>query len=80
MQQRHARRCRPKCSRSTITPVEAGMSNILLGNQARAGYGGDNEKLSSKLCCLLLSSSLLVSLQNAAQLLRGEVPRNLSSR
>ncbi|CAM9678299.1 unnamed protein product, partial [Ascophyllum nodosum] len=32
--QRHARRCRSKCSNSTRTRVEAGMSGTLLGNQA----------------------------------------------
>ena len=75
MQQRHARRCRPKCSSSMITLVEVGMSDTLLGNQARVGYGGDNERLRSAVCC----SASLVSLQNAAQLPRGEVPRKLSS-
>ena len=52
MQQRHARCCRPKYSSSTITLVETGMSDTLLGNQARAGYGGDNERL-GRVCCLL---------------------------
>ena len=65
----------PKCSSSTITLVEAGMSDTLLGNQARAGYGGDNERLRS----VVSLSASLVSLQNAAQLPRGEVPRKLSS-
>ena len=53
MQQRHARRCRPKCSISTITLVKAGMSDPLLGNQARADYGDDNERLRSAVCCFL---------------------------
>ena len=44
MQQRHGRRCRSKCSSSTITLVEAGMLCTLLGNQARSGYGDDNER------------------------------------
>ena len=52
MQQPHARRYRPKCSSSMITLIEAGMSGTLLGNQAGAGYGGDNERLSP---CLPLS-------------------------
>ena len=69
MQQRHARRCRSKCSSSTTTLVEARMPGTLLGNQARAGYGGDNERLWT---AVFLSTSLL-SLQNAAQLPRGEV-------
>ena len=47
----------PKCPSSTITLVEAGMSDTLLGNQARAGYGGDNERL---------TSASLVSLRNSA--------------
>ena len=64
MQQRHGRRCRSKCSSSTITLVEADMSGTLLGNQARSGYGGDNERLKFAVC---LSASL-VSLQNAVQL------------
>ena len=71
MQQRHGRRRRSKCSSSTITLVEAGMSGTL-GNQARSGYGGDNERLRS---AVSLSGSL-VSLQNAAQLPRGEVLRS----
>ena len=75
MQQRHGRRCRSKRPSSTITLVEAGMSGTLLGNQARSGYVGDNERLRS---AVSLSASL-VSLQNAAQLPRGEVPRKLSS-
>ena len=75
MQQPHARRYRPKCARLTITFVEAGMSDTLLGNQARAGYGGDNERLRS---AFSLSASL-ASLQKAAQLPRGQVPRKLSS-
>ena len=62
MQQRHGRRSRSKCSSSTITLVEAGMSGTLLGNQARSGYGGDNERLRP---AVYLSASL-VSLQNAA--------------
>ena len=45
------------------------MSGTLLGNQARSGYGGDNERLRF---AVSLSSSRL-SLQNAAQLPRGEV-------
>ena len=53
MQQRRARRCRPKYSSLTKTLVEAGMSNTLLGNRARAGYGGDNEMLRSAVCCCL---------------------------
>ena len=75
MQQSHARRCHSKCSSSTITLVEAGMSDTLLGNQARAGCGGDNEGLRSAVSL----SAYLVSLQNAAQLPRGEVLRKLSS-
>ena len=74
MQQRHGRQYRSKCSRSTITMVEAGMSGTLLGNQARLGYGGDNERLRS----VVSLSASLVSLQNAAQLSRGEVLRKLS--
>ena len=61
MQQRHARRCRSRCSSSTITLVEAGMSGILLGNQAWASYGGNNERLRSDVS---LSASL-VFLQTA---------------
>ena len=45
------------------------MSGTLLGNQARSGYGGDNERL--RFAGSLSSSRL--SLQNAAQLPRGEV-------
>ena len=44
------------------------MSGTLLGNQARSGYGGDNERLRF---AVFLSSRL--SLQSAAQLPRGEV-------
>ena len=51
------------------------MSGTLLGNQARSGYGGDNERLRF---AVSLSASLL-SLQNAAQLRRGEVLTKLSS-
>ena len=29
------------------------MSDTLLGNQARADYGGDNERLRSAVCCFL---------------------------
>ena len=65
--------------------------DTLLGNQARAGYGGNTKSyvflpyLTIRTCvlrggllvhylrCLMLSASL-VSLQNAAQLPRGEVP------
>ena len=47
MQQRYARRCRPKCPSSTIAMVEADMSDTFLRNQARAGYGRDNERLGS---------------------------------
>ena len=54
MQQRYAKRCRPKCSSSTITLVEAGMSDTLLGNQARASYGSDNERLKSAVICCSL--------------------------
>ena len=75
MQQRHARRCRSKCSSLMITLVEAGMPGTLLGNQARAGYGGDKERLRS---AVYLSASL-VSLQNAAQLPRGEVLRKFAN-
>ena len=53
MQQRHAKSCRLKCSSSTITLVEVGMLGTVLGNQARAGYGGDNERLRSAGCCCL---------------------------
>ena len=56
MQQRRARCCRPKCSTSTMTPIEAGMSGTPLGNQARSGYGGDNERLRS---AVSLSASLV---------------------
>ena len=73
MQQLHARRCRSKCLSSTITLVEAGMSDTLLGNQARSGYGGDNERLRS----VVSLSASLVFLQNAAQLPRGEIFRKL---
>ena len=66
MQQRYARRCRPECSSSTIPLAKAVMSDTLLGNQARAGC----EMLGSDVS---LSASL-VSLQNAAQFPRGEVP------
>ena len=55
MQPRHGRRWRSKCSRSTITLVEAGMPGTLLGNQARSGYGGDNGRLRSALSLSLLS-------------------------
>ena len=47
MQQRHARRCRPKCPSSMIAMVEADMSDTFLGNQARAGYGRDSKRLGS---------------------------------
>ena len=77
MQQCHARRCRPKCSTSTITLVEADLSDTLLGNQARTGYGGDNERLRSAVFCCLPAS--LVSLQNATQLSRGEIKKKMSS-
>ena len=53
MQQRYARRCCPECTSSTITLVEAGISDNLLGNRARAGYRGDNESLRSVVCCCL---------------------------
>ena len=69
MQQRHVRRCHSKCSNTTITLVDAGISGTLLGNQAGAGYGSDNERL----------RSAVVSLQNAAQLPRGGILRKLSS-
>ena len=75
MQQRHARRCRSKSSSSMILLVEAGMSGILLVNQARSGYGGDNEMLRS----VVPLPASLVSVQNAVQLPRGEVLRKLSS-
>ena len=64
MQQRHARRCRPKWSSSTITLVEVGMSDALLGNQARAGYGSDNERLRSAVCCCLPSLYLFKTRRN----------------
>ena len=67
MQQRHARRCCSKCSSLMITLVEAGMSGTLLSNQARAGDGGDNERLRSA-----VSLSVYLVSQNAAQLSRGE--------
>ena len=75
MQQRLARRCHPKCSSSTLTLVEVGMSGTLLGNQAWAGYDGNNERLTFAVSM----SASLISLQNAAQLPRGEVPQKLSS-
>ena len=56
------------------------MSGTLLGNQAPSGYGGDDERLRSA-----VSPSLppfypsCISLQNAAQLPRGEVLTKLSS-
>ena len=56
MQLRHARRCRPKRPSSTITLVEASMSDTLLGNLVRAGYGDDNERLRSAVCLPCISS------------------------
>ena len=55
MQQRYARQCRrSKGSSSTIILlVEADMPDTLLGHQARAGYGGDNERLKSAAACTL---------------------------
>ena len=64
-----------KLNDSTGT-VEAGMSDTLLGNQARSGYDGDNERLRSAVCCFVPP---FVSLQNTAQLSRGEVLKKLSS-
>ena len=56
-----------------LTLVETGMSDTFLGKQAPAGYGGDNERLRSAVSAAVCLP--FVSLQNAAQLPRGEVPR-----
>ena len=57
------------------TLVEADMSGTPPGNQARSGYGGNNERLRFAVS----PSASLVYLQTAAQLPRGEVLTNLSS-
>ena len=75
MQQYHVDTAAPNAPSSTITLIEAGISDTLLGNQARAGYGGVNERLRSAVCCCLPP----LFLQNAAQLPQGAVPRKLSS-